>query len=352
MQPLRIGVVGAGAIAQRNARDAEVLGVAKITGVFDTNHKVARDMSKALKVPFFSTYEDLLQSPSLDAVLISVPHHLHRPLTIQAANAKKHVFVEKPMANNLQEAEEMIKACKENGVALSVNYSFRYLPKIQKAKQLIDEGVLDQITGVQIIVHQFKDPGYWTGARSNSPDDWRASRSKCGGGYLIMNVCHVIDYVYFMTGVKAQRIYSEYNTLGSKAEVEDIISVSFRLENGGIGTISASSIMRGTEQFEVRIWGTKGTLILDEHSLSFYSTRPVSGKKPGKLYKLAKFPDVSWTAEWVKHTCSAISKGLDPDISYREGWENLAFITSAYDSLEKQEAVRVPDFMYSSGVNV
>lgn len=345
MEPLRVGIAGAGAIAQRNAREAATSGAAKVVGVFDVNHKVARDMADALKAPFFPTYEDLLCSSDVEAVLISTPHHMHRPQTVQAAAAGKHVLVEKPMANNLAEAEEMIRACRDNGVKLSVNYSFRYLPKIRKAKQLIDQGLLGTITGIQIVSHQFKDPGYWTGARSNSPDNWRASREKCGGGYLIMNVCHIIDYVYFLTGLKAARIYSEYATLGSPAEVEDIISISCRLDNGAVGSISASSIMRGTEQSEERIWGTNGSLILNGEGISFYSTRPIDGRRPGQLYSIKKFPTFSWTAEWVRQFAAAVRKGEgQPEVSFREGWENLALIRSAYASLERAAPIEVPKF--------
>jgi predicted dehydrogenase len=341
IEPLRIGIAGAGAIAQRNAREAVASGAAKVVGVFDVNHKVARDMGNALKAPFYSTYEELLARPELEAVLISTPHHLHRPMTVQAAMAGKHVMVEKPMANNLAEAEEMVRVCRERNVRLAVNYSFRFLPKIRQAKALIDAGALGTITGVQIISHQFKDPGYWTGARSNSPDDWRASREKCGGGYLIMNVCHIIDYIYFLTGLKAERVYSEYATLGSPAEVEDIISVSMRLDNGAVGSISASSIMRGADQSEERIWGTNGSLILNGDGISFYSTRPIDGRRPGKMHTISKFADVSWTAEWVKQFAESVRAGREPEVSFREGWENLALIRGAYESLESQKPVQI-----------
>jgi len=344
MEALRIGIVGAGAIAQRNATEAAASGSAKIVGVFDLNHKVARDMAKALSAPFHPSYEALLSSPDVEAVLLSVPHYLHKSMTMEAADRGKHVLVEKPMANTLDEAREMIACCEKNGVQLTVNYSFRYLPKIQKAKQLISEGALGDITGVQIIAHQFKDRGYWSGARSNSPDDWRASKEKCGGGFLIMNVCHVIDYIYFVTGLKCTRVYSEYATLGSPAEVEDIISVTSRLSNGGIVSISASSIMRGADQSEERIWGTKGTMILNAEGLSLYSTRPIDGKRPGKMTRYAKFQNVSWTAEWVKGFAATVRDGTRPDISGREGWDNLALISAAYDSMEKRVPMEVAPF--------
>ena len=151
-----------------------------------------------------------------------------------------------------------------------------------------------------------------------------------------------------MTGLKASRVYSEYATLGTPAEVEDIISVSFKLENGGIGSISASSIMRGTEQSEERIWGTKGSLVLNPDNLLFYSNRPVAGKKPGKLHKVKKFPNVSWTAEWVKDFVSSVREGRKPPISFQEGWENIAFIQSAYQSLEQESPVNIPNYQQTT----
>ena len=344
MNPLKIGIVGAGAIAQRNATEAARSGTAVVVGVFDVNHKVARDMAKNLKAPFSPTYEALLETPGLEAVLLSVPHHLHRPMTVQAARLGKHILVEKPMANTMAEAEEMIDACERAGVALTVNYSFRYLPKIIKAKELIDAGALGTITGVQINWQQFKDRGYWMGAQSNSPDDWRASKEKCGGGFLIMTACHAIDYIYYVTGLKATRIYSEYATLGSPAEVEDIISVSFRMNNGAIGNVNGSSITRGFAQAEERISGTHGSMLLNASGISLYSTRPIDGKRPGQINMYTTFPDASWTAEWVNAFVSAVRTGRTPPVSAREGWENLAFIENAYRSMERGTALAVPAF--------
>lgn len=351
MEPLKIGIVGAGAIAQRNARESMIAGLTEIVGVFDVNHKVARDMASSLKTNFYSNYDELLNLDKLEAVLISTPHYLHKDQAIQAANKKKHVLIEKPLANNLEEAQDIIKCCKENKVKLTVNYSFRYLPKIQKAKELIEKGVLGEIKGIQIIAHQYKDPGYWTGARSNSPDTWRASKAKSGGGLLIMTTCHAIDYIYYITGLKATRIYCEYDTLNSSAEVEDILSLTCRFDNGSIGVISASSIMRGMEQVEERIWGNKGSMVLDAQGILFYSTRRIDGFKPGKLHKIKKFRDISWTREWVKEFVFSVRNGKTPLISSVEGWENLAFINAAYESLNISSPVTISKFEERWGGN-
>jgi len=345
MDPLRIGVVGAGAIGEFDAGAAARSGAAKIVGVFDINHHAARTLARSLSVFYYSSYEALLDNPELEAVLLCVPHYLHKSMTIQAADRGKHILVEKPMATTLQDADEMIASCKRNQVSLTVNFSLRYLPRVQKAKAVINQGALGDITGIQIIAHAFREQGYWMGGRSNSPDDWRASREKSGAGLLFMNVCHVIDYVYSVTDLKAIRAYGEYATLGSPAEVEDIASVTCRFSNGSVGSISASTIMRGPAQVEERIWGTRGTLVLNPAGLSFYSTRPIDGQKPGKVHTISKFPNLNWTAEWVKRFAAAVRQGSEPDISYQDGWENLALISTISRSLDEKSSLSVPSFL-------
>ena len=173
-------------------------------------------------------------------------------------------MVEKPMATTMEDADAMIAACRRAGVALTVNYSFRYLPKIQKARELVEAGALGDITGVQIIAHQFKDPGYWMGARSNSPDDWRSSREKCGGGFLIMNVCHTIDYLYFITGLQATprllRVRDGGVTRRRRRHPQP--DVPLGRPSASAASARARSCAAG-DAAEERIWGTKGTLVLE-----------------------------------------------------------------------------------------
>ena len=344
MNPLRVAVVGAGAIAQRNATEAAASGACTIAGVVDLNVKVARDMAQRLETRVFESYEQALDSRDVDAVLISTPHHTHRPMVVAAAAAGKHVLVEKPMANTVADAEAMIAACRRAGVSMTVNYSFRYLPRIQKARELVQAGAVGEVAGIQIISHQFLDAGYWMGGKSNSPDDWRSSRAKCGGGHLIMVVCHAIDYMGFITGLRGTRVYCEYENAASPGDIEDIYSISSRWGEKAIGTIAGSSMMRGGDVGEERIWGTKGTIVMTGDTLSMYSTRPIDGKRPGQVHLYKKFPTVSWTAEWVKRFVEAVRERKDPDISAREGWENVAFIEGAYQSLEQHRPMVLPAY--------
>jgi predicted dehydrogenase len=89
-------------------------------------------------------------------------------------------------------------------------------------------------------------------------------------------------------------------------------------------------------------------LVLNADGFSLYSTRPINGKRPGKMVRYEKFPAVSWTAEWVKHFAEAVRQGTEPEISFKEGWENLAFISAAYQSMEKHAPMEVSEFVCGS----
>ena len=99
--------------------------------------------------------------------------------------------------------------------------------------------------------------------------------------------------------------------------------------------------MRGMEQAEQRLWGTNGSLLLNDSQLEFYSTRPVDGKRPGKNHKFKKFPNTSWTAEWVKDFVTAVNSDADPSVGMKEAWDNLAFIEAAYQSMEQGRPVDI-----------
>ncbi len=108
-------------------------------------------------------------------MLISVPHHLHAPLAIQAAEAGKHVLVEKPMATRHSDCVEMINAARHSGVRLSVCYTQRYDPRVQRAKRLIEAGAVGDLVATRILLGQYRGVDYWTsGLTGRTTGDWRS----------------------------------------------------------------------------------------------------------------------------------------------------------------------------------
>jgi predicted dehydrogenase len=304
------------------------------------------DLAKRFRVPATHEYESLLTRSDIDAVFLSLPHHLHAPFAVQAAKAGKHVLLEKPLGLNLSDASRIVEACREKGVRLTVNFSFRYLPAIEIVRQLNEDKVLGEVCGIQINLFQFKGAAYWAaGYTGRASDDWRASKEKAGGGILINTISHALDYLRYCTGLEIDRIYSDYGAFASPIDVEDAIVVSFRCENGAIGSITGSSYWRSTKLDEVRIWFTHGALRIEDNSkLSIWLARQWRGLAPGEEHKLTKLPQTDYTAKWIQRFAAAIANNEPHDITGKDGWINNAVIEAAYNSRDLGRAVEVEAF--------
>jgi len=343
---LRVGVVGGGDIGMHNAESVRAAPAAVVAAVCDRNYAILRDFEKQFESPATPEYEDLLKRSDINAILLSVPHALHAPLAIQAAQAGKHVLLEKPLGVNLQDATEIVAACRQAKVRLSVNLSFRYQPAVQLARRLIHDGALGDIFGIQINHLMFKGGGYWAGGfTGRASGAWRASKEKAGGGILILQVCHAIDYLRYCTGLEVKRVFSEYGTFASPGDIEDAIAVTLQYDNGAIGSITASSHWRAQPLVDLRIWGTHGALRLEgTQKLSFWSSRRWHNLPAGKEHHLDKFPQVDYTAQWIQNFAEATAADEPHEITDKDGWINNAVIEAAYQSRDTGQAVEVPPF--------
>ncbi|MFL5886020.1 MAG: Gfo/Idh/MocA family oxidoreductase, partial [Thermoleophilaceae bacterium] len=191
---LRVGMLGCGDIAGTNASALRAAPNTRLVAAFDPVERLAQDIANRSGAEVAASSEALVEHPDVDAVLLSVPHHLHAPLALQAIAAGKHVIVEKPQANNLAAAIEMTDAAERAGVVLSVVFAYRYQPGALIARWLMDAGAVGEVGGCFVRSIVDKTPAYWVGGYSGrSPSDWRKSREKAGGGIMIMNLTHYID---------------------------------------------------------------------------------------------------------------------------------------------------------------
>ena len=246
MDRLRIGMIGCGEIGvQDGGRHCQLTARPARHGDGHAG-RTGPGSGRAVRRSLDRPVEDLLANPAVDAVYIAVPHHLHAPLTIQAAEAGKHILVEKPIATTLADAEAMIAAARANGVWLSVNFHAQVDPLCQAAKDLVAQGAIGQVVGTRIVFRGDKPASYWAAGYSGRvPSDWRVRKATAGGGVLIMNAIHDLNTMRFITGLEAVRVYAEYGTYETPVEVEDFIAVTYRYDNGAIGTIEAGSAIRG-----------------------------------------------------------------------------------------------------------
>jgi predicted dehydrogenase len=308
----------------------------------DSVEHVARSFGQTYGLPSTTRLEEVLEHPAVDTVAISVPHHLHLPLTVRAARAGKHVLVEKPIAVNLEQADEMIAACRAAGVRLGVLYITRYNAEIVRAKELIEQGAVGRIMALQFRMIANKPESYWTSGYSGRVQtDWRTSKERSGGGILIMNLSHNVDRLRSITGLEAVRVYAEYDTFATETEVEDAIAVTMRYDNGAIGTLYACSCAPGDGPREDRICGTEGQIVFGRNRLQVYTEADVEGLARGAWTEIE--PEaVNARQVCVERFARAVLEGAPLDIPGEEGRKTLETIVAAYRSGETQRPVALP----------
>ncbi len=219
---------------------------------------VTRDASKAAphNTRTWATLEAALADPAVQsdvhAIYVATPVFLHAPQTIQSLRAGKHVLCEKPMAMNEPEARAMLEAATSSGKTFGVAYYRRTYPKVQRAKQLLEAGVIGKPVLAELTCHSWFDG---EGGRS-----WLVDPVKAGGGPLLDIASHRIDVLNFLFG-QPQRATGQLSNVVHRYAVEDNATVMIEYAGGIRGTVDVRWHSRVTRD-ECRIRGTDGEMEL------------------------------------------------------------------------------------------
>ena len=341
---LKIGMIGCGEIAYKaTGRAIMECSKANMVMAMDPVPEVAASYGKTFEMPYTTKVEDVLENPDVDAVVISTPHYLHAPLAIQAAEAGKHVMAEKPMACTLEQADAMISACKKAGVLLSINLVSRYAPTTVKARELVQGGVIGKVIGIQFHGMSRKPDSYWTGGYTGRVQTtWRMSKEESGGGVLVMNFVHDIDRLWYITGLSPVRAFCEYDTYKTDTEVEGYIALTYRYDNGAIGTLTASSCAEGGQGHGDRIVGAEGQILLGRGGMQVFTLKGGDGLKVGEWNEVPVESAGDARTVYTDRFAEAVFEGRTPDIPGEEGRKSLEAIVAAYRAGETHQAVALP----------
>lgn len=254
MNTIKWGIIGCGDVTEVKSGPAfQKANNSELVAVMRRNGKLAKDYAKRHNVSkWYDDAEKLINDSDVNAVYVATPPSSHKQYTVMAANAGKPVYVQKPMALNTKECEEMIEVCKANGVPLFVAYYRRALDRFLKIKELIDSKTIGEVRFVNI---NFQD----VIKESNENLPWRVDPKISGGGHFVDLASHMLDLLDYVLGpIKVVRGMAS-NQAGIYP-AEDIVTGAFLFENGihGLGSWCFSSFER-IDQTE--IIGDKGKIV-------------------------------------------------------------------------------------------
>ena len=207
MNPLKVAIVGCGRISDLHQLGYRGREDAKIVAVCDTNKAHAKKKAKEWGVEkVYDKFEHVLADKDIDAVELLTPHHLHCPMTVQAAQAGKHVSVQKPMALCAAEADEMIAAANNAGVILRVYETLVFYPPVVRAKEMIEAARSARFapSACTSAPARVIPPGRCRSAAWV----WRLNEKQCGGGPLVFDHgYHLFSLGYYLGG-PVEKVYA------------------------------------------------------------------------------------------------------------------------------------------------
>ncbi len=277
----------------------------------------------------YPTLDDLLADPGVEAVVLPTPHFLHHPQAMAAFAAGKHVFVEKPIANTLDEAREMQRAAASRGLVLAVGLQGRRTGGVRKAKAMIDQGEIGRL--VMAVAVQGAPIG-----GNYQPGDWEIDPERNPGGPLLNLGVHYMDVMQYLFG-PVRRVSGFCDTPPDSNRVPDAGSINLQFESGLPGVYLTNQISVYTSR--LTIYGTKGALHLNRFGQELIREEPIdireaqrSGPKLSPVEFAGPHPYTTALQEELEDFARSIRTGAQPEVGAREGILALRPILAALDS--------------------
>jgi predicted dehydrogenase len=230
MRIVRWGIVGCGNVCEvKSGPGFSKAEGSELVAVMRRDVALAEDYARRHGVPrFYGSADELIQDPDVDAVYIATPPSSHLELTSKAAEAGKPCLVEKPMALNHGECQEMVQVFKSKGLPLFVAYYRRVLPRFLRVRELLKADTIGTLSSVHIVQYGKLDKG-------EIVNGWRYDPKISGGGLFLDLGSHGLDLLDFLVGpIKSVGGFS-VNT-GGTYKAEDVTGAGFAFENGTVGT--------------------------------------------------------------------------------------------------------------------
>jgi UDP-2-acetamido-3-amino-2,3-dideoxy-glucuronate N-acetyltransferase len=252
-EDFKVAVVGCGLWGRNIVRNFYNLGALHTVCDID-NENLKKVTAEYSGINLTNDFNEIINNPEITAVAVVVPSHLHYRLVKQALMAGKHVYVEKPISTVAQEAEDLAKLAKERNLTLMVGHLLLYHPAVNRAKMLIQEGVLGDIVYAQ-------------------SDRLNVNFFKNDRSVMWDLAPHDVSMISYVIGREPLNVISAVGCSSDRNEIMDITHLSIEFEGGVIGQISDSWITH-EKHVKLMVRGTKATLFLDdtlpEHKLKVY----------------------------------------------------------------------------------
>lgn len=308
-------------------------------GVWSRNQDNAAQIVATYGGQSYPSFEALLASDAVEAVLLPTPHFLHYPQAMAALQAGKHVFVEKPIANTVAQAQEMAALSEQRGLVLAVGMQGRRTGAARKAREMIERGDLGQVV-LAVGVHGAPIAANYTDG------DWETDSEKIPGGPLDQLGIHYADLMQYLLG-PIRQVSGQYTDTVTPFPVPDAATASYRFANGTLGAYITHQVSAYASRLS--LYGTLGVLHIDRFGQELIwqdvvETQKAKASAPqaGPVPFEGPHPFTTALTEELEEFAGCIRLGQQPEVGAAEGIAALRVVRAVMQAQETGRTVDLP----------
>ena len=324
------GIANHGRTIVNATRDS---GNLQLVSCFDINSEANEQVAKEFGATAAAGYDQLVNDPNIDAVSLVTPNHLHLDQIRKAVEAKKHVFVEKPITNTVSEAKEAIALAKKAGLILMVGHNTRRRQVFRRAKALLAEQRIGDIVAVE--ANLSRPAGLQAGLPA-----WKADRRTCTLLPMMQLGIHFVDAVEYLIG-PIERVSCFAGNIAMPNQAFDSTAAILQLKFGI--PVSLTSYYVSADVYFVRIYGTKGTIHCSPLKLRLDLLQ--NGEPKETIEEDFSSEGAGSYILQMREFGDCVLQGMQPETGGEQGLRALAVIEAMVRSVENHSVVELNDIL-------
>lgn len=337
-EPVGFAVIGAGLVGPRHAHFVTEAQGAKLRVVCDLREDRGRPVALQNDATWVADYREVMRRDDVQVVTICLPTALHLEVATAAAEAGKHVLVEKPIELTIERAAALVDVCKRNGVKLGAVFNRRFVYGTRRTHAAVQGGELGKMLVADMRFKAWRPPEYY------SESGWRGTWDKEGGGALINQGIHGVDLMTWIAG-PIKRVQGYARHLRHDIEADDTTIAVVEYASGALGIIQCTTSVYPKQPDRIEFHGERGTIRLEEYKIVGWDLD--NGSEPGAptaeeqmLPGADKDTSVGHFLQ-VQDMADAVREGRDPVIRGEDVLHSLAVVQAIYEAERSGAAVDV-----------
>ncbi|MCZ2342837.1 MAG: Gfo/Idh/MocA family oxidoreductase [Bacteroidales bacterium] len=349
-EPLGFAIIGCGMIAHYHARAIAEIPNARVAALVSRNPANGPKLIAETGIPAcptFATLAEALAAPGVDAVIITTPSGAHQEPAVQAAQAGKHVVVEKPLEITPERCDAIIAACDAAGVKLCTIFPSRFADSSTTLKAAVDAGKFGRLTLGETTCKWWRSQAYY------DEGGWKGTQALDGGGAMMNQAIHSVDLLLWMMGDVVEVCGFTATLAHERIEVEDTAVACLRFQNGALGVIQATTSVHPGYPKTIAVHGDRGSAVIEQEDVLRWDFTPETPADAQVRERFAAKVGASGGAadpKAISHEghrrqladfVAAIRDNRAPQVDGREGRKAVAVIRAVYDSCKTGRVIRL-----------